>query len=100
MRGFLYFGKDWMNLSLPLFIFGTHRGRIQKSRVINDQAFDSYAIIAEGPLDAIRTSRRQLPHKDSTSNSSPLMRYFTVLGTVTSVTGFVLQFIGLRSMHW
>ncbi|KAI5842024.1 hypothetical protein BZA05DRAFT_319814, partial [Tricharina praecox] len=73
---------------------------IQRGRVINDQTFDSYAIIADGPVDTVRTSSRQPSHKDSDSHASPLMRGFTVLGTVTSVVGFIFQFIGLRGMHW
>jgi len=78
---------------------GTDPSRIQRSCKLNDQTFDSYAIFS-GPVNAVRTSRRRLSHGVSTSNASRLMRGFTVLGTVISALGFILQFIGLRGMHW
>jgi len=69
--------------------------------VINEQTFESYAIISNGSVDVVRTSRRQLLKKEhSDSNASPLMQAFAIIGTLISVTGFIFQFIGLRGMHW
>jgi len=74
-----------MTYSLIYRVLGTDRSRIQRGRVINDQTFDPYAIIADGRTDAVRTSRRQPPYKDSTFGASPLMRGLTVTGTAISV---------------
>jgi hypothetical protein len=74
-------------------VLGTDPSRIQQSRVINEQMFDSYAIAADSHVNVVRTSRRRLPGKESR------MRRFTFPGTVISVLGFIIQFIGLRGMH-
>jgi hypothetical protein len=66
--------------------------------VISDQTFESYAMVAEGPAKEIWTSSRQRPREELLV--SPLTSAFATLGTVVSISGFILQFIGLRGSHW
>lgn len=85
---------------------------LQRGQPVNDQLFDSFAIFAEGKRHKILTSCRaqQGPFspKDDGSNSMEctkgelpgLQVYLAILETVVSVVGFVLQFTGLRAMHW
>ncbi|KAF6841878.1 ankyrin repeat protein, partial [Colletotrichum musicola] len=97
---------------------------LQQTKTVSDQVFKSCAIYAQDDQDVVRMSRRSprtKQEKNSRSNAedqdhssqdaatnsstnikaSPLtLEIKTVLGTVIALTGFVLQFIGLRGMHW
>lgn len=94
---------------------------LQKHGKVGDQLFDSYAIFARGSRASIRTSRRrefQVNHGNrqtasqgqqaSQPSSCHLKEYsytretggLCTLGTMTSVVGFIAQFMGLRSMPW
>jgi hypothetical protein len=66
--------------------------------VISDQTFESYAMVAEESAKEIWTSSRQRPREELLV--SPLTSAFATLGTVVSISGFILQFIGLRGSHW
>ncbi|KAI5841652.1 hypothetical protein BZA05DRAFT_360362, partial [Tricharina praecox] len=81
--------------NVKLFVFW-----IQKGRVINDQNFDSYAIFVNDAVDVVRTSRRHSLEDNSDRNAIQHIQIFTVFGTVAAIAGFVLQFIGLRGLHW
>ncbi|KAK4178769.1 hypothetical protein QBC36DRAFT_96243 [Triangularia setosa] len=73
------YGKDIQSLVL------------QRSATVADQHFSSYAIL--GPS-WIRTSTLESDPKDS---------YFSILAatsTLTALVGFVIQFVGLRALHW
>lgn len=50
-------------------------------------------------LDQTAISRSNLPTTDGKS-ASITIQFKTVLGTMTTLAGFVLQFIGLRGLHW
>ena len=65
---------------------------LQKSGTVSDQSFGSFAIFAKEPKSVITTSRRE--------TVGPVLETKTVLGLVISLSGFVIQFVGLRSMHW
>jgi len=98
---------------------------LQRRHVVSDQSFDAYAIIAQGSRDYILTShpahtKAQLDATTSHSSiriigtfnqywkTSEFGKYLlskrfesaTVLGTLISLAGFTLQFIGLRASHW
>jgi hypothetical protein len=73
---------------------------LQKRGVINDQKFDSFAIFATGPADFVMTSHRQKPKDPALSYPTPVTCVVTVAGTIISIAGFVLNFIGLRGLHW
>ena len=77
---------------------------LQKSHVVNDQSFDSYVIFARGTRNEILTSRRLLsPAVDQSvlgEIASKPFEALTLLGALAGISGFVLQFEGLRGMHW
>jgi len=67
---------------------------LQKAGTVTDQSFGSFAAFASNKKNhsVVITSRRK-----------PVDVRFeakTVIATFTSLFGFVLQFVGLRSMHW
>jgi hypothetical protein len=86
---------------------------IQKGYVVSDQSFDSFVLMAKGEKEQILTSVRnndppstenaQKLKKDSqpsdTSNS-PWLNSLSLVGTVTGIAGFVLQFEGFRGLSW
>lgn len=76
----------------------SYRGRIawiQKGGTVNDLSFKPYIIFGPDGQRTITTSRRcgeaQLIFR---------LRYWVALCTLVSVAGFVVQFVGLRGMHW
>jgi len=119
----------WQTIPHPLLVAAKGQGMFPsaifhctmftRDQIVNDQTFESYAIIAKGARDEVLTSRRRTSrvrvqrvdsiattnHKPSQQNgwrkllgktiSNPF-EAATVVGTVVSITGFVLQFVGLR----
>ncbi|KAJ4016132.1 hypothetical protein NW758_015116 [Fusarium oxysporum] len=101
---------------------------LQKTQTVNDQHFGSYAIFAADDRELITTSHRaikgkdandaidgsceggncaKLPSEDAKSKAKEVivkpLSYFgikAVIGTAISLCGFIVQFIGLRGMHW
>ncbi|KAF9772568.1 hypothetical protein IL306_009724, partial [Fusarium sp. DS 682] len=101
---------------------------LQKTQTVSDQHFGSYAIFAADDRALITTSHRALKGKEAnhatdgareggncakTPSSVPEIKAkeFTdkslshfgieaVIGTAISLCGFIVQFIGLRGMHW
>ena len=97
---------------------------LQKSHVVSDQKFDSHVVFGpkeSGPRDGagILTSRRNTSTESPSSSqrSDPLnakkpwlvwarkiastrTEFFTILGVFFGLSGFVLQFQGLRGMNW
>lgn len=97
---------------------------LQRGGYINDQNFSSFCIFGHGARDSILTSRRREDFgEDSTlliwlysrmrralnrnregsntsAGSEKYLEFLVVTGTLTSIFGFIIQFIGLRSMHW
>jgi ankyrin repeat protein len=74
---------------------------LQKAATVNDQFFDSAAIFSsrkpnpDSPV-LITISRRLPPEKLRQKH----MKIKSVIGTIVSLCGFFVQFIGLRVMHW
>ncbi|KAL6415877.1 hypothetical protein AUP68_00083 [Ilyonectria robusta] len=64
--------------------------KIQKACTVSDQHFSSYALFNEKDNQSIRTSR--LNTKDYSS--------LAAISTSVAVVGFVVQFVGLRALHW
>ncbi|KLU85217.1 hypothetical protein MAPG_04247 [Magnaporthiopsis poae ATCC 64411] len=104
-----------------------HRARLiwlQQTKTVSDQIFDSFAIYAKDDRTVITTSSRAGGQHESTNSadspnpdaSSPqtqkrsdttskrdhttILAFKTVLSTVVTLCGFLVQFIGLRGMHW
>ncbi|KIL85392.1 hypothetical protein FAVG1_11348 [Fusarium avenaceum] len=101
---------------------------LQKTQTVSDQHFGSYAIFAADDRKLITTSHRAIKGKDAkhasdgsreggncakTLSSDPqdkakeipvnILNRFgikSVIGTAISLCGFIVQFIGLRGMHW
>ena len=71
---------------------------LQKGKVVNDQTFKPYAIFAPFPRYRLVTSRRIEETASSTFLSR--LRREAMEGPITTLVGFVLQFSGLRMMHW
>lgn len=73
---------------------------LQRRRVINDQEFDSFAIFAKKPVESVMTSRRRQPRGENMSYPSSITNIATACGLALSVFGFILNFMGLRGLHW
>lgn len=75
---------------------------VQKAATVNDQVFDSYATFAKDNRRLITTSRRNNQLFDSQEDGSGQggFEYATVAAVLLSFFGFMVQFIGLRGMHW
>lgn len=67
---------------------------IQKGGTVNDQSFRPYTLFGHDNQKIVTTSRRC----DETQLLR--LRYWVALCTLLSVTGFVVQFVGLRGMNW
>ncbi|SPO04032.1 uncharacterized protein DNG_06715 [Cephalotrichum gorgonifer] len=108
---------------------------LQRSGIVNDQAFDSYAIFPGDAQELVTAShraerrrlrdipflentlfrprdkssrtggkgRKQVPPKLTAWDrlwESEFEEVVTVAGMLLSLSGFVIQFVGLRGMHW
>ncbi|KAF0322511.1 ankyrin repeat protein [Colletotrichum asianum] len=71
---------------------------LQQNKTVSDQVFGSFAIYAKNDQPFITTSRR--PRHKSVGQSRSTSQEETVLGTMITMTGFILQFVGLRGLHW
>ncbi|KAI5809186.1 hypothetical protein BZA77DRAFT_348057 [Pyronema omphalodes] len=65
---------------------------LQRGQLITDQTSVSYAIIAEDPAQEIWTSSRQ--------TFGAIRISLVTIGTFLSISGFILQFVGLRNINW
>ncbi|KAI1769466.1 hypothetical protein GGR53DRAFT_868 [Hypoxylon sp. FL1150] len=88
---------------------------LQKSGTVNDQSFDSFAVFPTVPLEVITTSER-LPVRFPKSQGGWLeglvhrslvifgaktrAEAVTVIGSVVSICGYVVQFVGLRGAQY
>lgn len=81
---------------------------LQRKATVSDQSFDSYLIFPKDKSKFIRTSRRDSRDDDGrgrdetldTDNSSLAPEVITIFAVFISFCGFIIQFIGLRAMHW
>ncbi|KAI3321405.1 hypothetical protein HD806DRAFT_523893 [Xylariaceae sp. AK1471] len=67
---------------------------LQKSETVNDQAFESFAVFPQVAQSIVMTSQRE----EKLSSKSEELK--AVIGTAISVSGYVVQFVGLRGLHW
>ncbi|KAL4862741.1 hypothetical protein BDV12DRAFT_39237 [Aspergillus spectabilis] len=65
--------------------------RIQCACTVGDQHFGSYAIMNEKGNTTLRTSR---------INGTPDFSLLSIVATCLSLGRYILQFVGLRAMHW
>ncbi|KAF1950249.1 hypothetical protein CC80DRAFT_520047 [Byssothecium circinans] len=69
---------------------------LQQTKTVNDQVFESFAIFSDDDRTVITTSRRAT----NKQGHATVLAFKTVLGTMVGLCGFIVQFIGLRGMHW
>lgn len=67
---------------------------VQKGGTVGDQAFEPYLIFGHEGQRVVRTSQR------CDTKTGVKLQYWVLLGTFVSVAGFIIQFTGLRGMHW
>lgn len=76
---------------------------LQRSGIVNDQSFKSFAIFPTKAQHAIVTSQRSKQERNLTfeeSSAGITVEVATLVATVITICGFVLQFVGLRGMTW
>ncbi|RYP43916.1 hypothetical protein DL768_009575 [Monosporascus sp. mg162] len=86
---------------------------LQKSGIVNDQAFEPFVIFPQNAQAFVITSHRargeqgqnwqiKIPHRlrPVFDIGVKVQEVITVAGALVSITGFVIQFTGLRGMHW
>jgi ankyrin repeat protein len=95
---------------------------IQKAADVNADRFESYVLVAQGTRKTVLTSRLTPTTKHSPASTpttltsllhrlpggfsqfhpaaSNLSQILVICGTAVSCTGFIVQFTGLRGMHW
>ncbi|EJT69327.1 hypothetical protein GGTG_12946 [Gaeumannomyces tritici R3-111a-1] len=89
---------------------------LQRSGTVNDQSFEPFAIFPRKPQPIITTSHRASQRKQGRRTMASIFsalsvgifgmvgatveELVTVVAVFVSVSGFILQFTGLRAMHW
>ncbi|KAG8673766.1 hypothetical protein FPOAC2_07237 [Fusarium poae] len=85
---------------------------LQQTKTVSDQVFNSYMVYPKDDRQTITTSRRSNKHGKNRSTThtgsnsagdddpSTFLNLITIIGTTITLCGFVLQFVGLRGMHW
>ncbi|KAI5849657.1 hypothetical protein DFP73DRAFT_619254 [Morchella snyderi] len=73
---------------------------LQKGQTVSDQVFYPSMIKIKSSTSTILTSRRNEDSNDLFHPTSYMVRYGTIAASVLSISGFIVQFMGLRGMHW
>lgn len=73
---------------------------LQKGETVNDQVFYSHAIFAKNKRSIVMTSRRNDKFTNPKYFDSQAYEYGTTAASLLSLVGFIVQFMGLRGMHW
>ncbi|KAG0643607.1 hypothetical protein HOY80DRAFT_343704 [Tuber brumale] len=81
---------------------------LQKGDRVNDQLFGSYALFGGEERKKLITSRRRVykyflwtPSRAEYDVYPPLsLRALSTAGAFVSIAGFVIQFVGIRALHW
>ena len=90
---------------------------LQRHGTVSDQLFDSFSIFSQGDRDLMLTSRRsenliqgsrswKTTRSDRTLEvwlknvAATTLEAWTVVATIISLAGFILQFVALRELHW
>ncbi|CAZ86102.1 unnamed protein product [Tuber melanosporum] len=80
---------------------------LQKGDRVNDQLFKSYALFGDKEREELVTSRRR-PHSSPRTSSRTKhvidvilsLSTLTIAGAFIGIAGFVVQFVGIRALHW
>lgn len=77
---------------------------LQKTCTVSDQIFKSHAIFANGERPLVAMSQRRHLEDPESWGGKPCTvlkdELWTTIGVLISITGFIAQFLGLRTMHW
>ncbi|KAH7123383.1 hypothetical protein B0J13DRAFT_392225, partial [Dactylonectria estremocensis] len=83
---------------------------LQQTKTVSDQDFKSFAVFAEDNRAVITTSGRADKQNklnafdngilETNQGHATVLAFKAVIGTFISLSGFIVQFIGLRGMHW
>ncbi|RYP50204.1 hypothetical protein DL768_004225 [Monosporascus sp. mg162] len=84
---------------------------LQRSGIVNDQAFKYFAIFPTNAQALVTTSQRLKgpdeedsgqgdPDREDSGQEDPVQEIIAVTATMVSVCGFIVQFTGLRGMNW
>lgn len=90
---------------------------LQKGERVADQSFESFAIFSKGIRETITVSERKngwgdplenrrkatlsgQPRGSNSHEMYPFTGFLATAGTMISLCGFILQFTGLRALHW
>lgn len=84
---------------------------LQKGIFVSDQSFDSFMLMAKGEKEIILTSCRNndpISHEEAQKTGkieepttiSVSLNILCMIGTLASITGFILQFEGFRGISW
>lgn len=65
---------------------------LQQEKVVNDQSFNSHIIYCKKKNEYIIKSERD--------GEESRLKTLTVFSTIIALSGFVVQFVGLRGLHW
>ncbi|KAK2743236.1 hypothetical protein FQN57_004925 [Myotisia sp. PD_48] len=68
---------------------------LQQAQTVSDQSFDSYAIFTRDSRTHILTSERM-----EGQSERAILILKTIFGSIICISGFIIQFVGLRAMHW
>ncbi|KAK4149537.1 hypothetical protein C8A00DRAFT_18785 [Chaetomidium leptoderma] len=76
---------------------------LQRSGIVNDQSFESFAIFPTKAQAVITTSQRTRQGRNSTSQEPSVgitVEMSTMVAAAITICGFVVQFVGLRGINW
>ena len=83
---------------------------LQKSEIVSDQAFESFAIFPQDTPVLVTTSHRKRKvqgededtkvHEPRSKMQNMAQEAIATVGAAISIFGFIVQFTGLRGMHW
>jgi ankyrin repeat protein len=70
---------------------------LQQCGIVNDQIFESWAIYPAVQRTVITSSRSV---RDEDEGMPPALQVKAAVATVAALLGFLMQFVGLRALHW
>ncbi|KAG0135860.1 hypothetical protein HOY82DRAFT_115539 [Tuber indicum] len=80
---------------------------LQKGDRVNDQLFKSYALFGDKERNSLIASRRRPYTSRQTSSRAKHVLDMTlslgtlaIAGSLVGIAGFVIQFVGIRALHW
>ena len=79
---------------------GSYTLWLQRASTVSDQYFKSFAIFAKDKRMRITTSRRNKRWDRVQPNGDVAEGISAIVGTISSLCGYILLFIGLRGLHW